>query len=524
MATQIFELGIYQPGEKDILTKEEALAFCANFNQKGGEVNDFFATHDFDRWRCVGMDVYDQYSSNNDPDAFFDCSPPSLLGILITSMNSDAPEQALRKYSRPDTDIRFPYREDWDLQLNHFPTCPLWICQIKSWSQYAINAVVLIPDIFWGEDGPDYDSYGYPYTVKYPGRHDMWYWGDYDQKYYNQRMGAYSPNVLDTDGRAIQRNSESLYYDPEQHRFFLIGWYGKGGRYIDLKGDLEAKEIELDELKGMHIKEDVYRMYTKKGVIVTDKNFNQLEKLTSKNGLPKGNLGRQEFEDEGWQVMVTQSGIRIQSPSDEIITKLSDFKLNTSSSEDRHSMMTIDKKGRLVIVAGQVVLVDSELNKTLVPLKKPFKKTLEPVLGKYFIYKDSNYAHGVLEWPDGEQWFFHNAFVFRLKENDEPELLNERLRELCGEFIFRGSVYDSNNKGAWLLAGMGRLAFVPDAKDKAYLFNIAGDSPATFAETPYLGWDKDGNLWVNQGDKGTIRCITKQELASKLKTALPHQV
>lgn len=523
MATQIFELGIYQAADKDVLSKEEAIAYCAGYGQQGNEIKDFFATHDFDKWRCVQMDVYDQYSANNDPDGHLDCSPPALLGILLTSMDTEEPEQALRKYSKPGIDINYPYQDDGDVQLNLFPTCPLWICGIKNWEKYSLNAVVLLPEAFWHENGPSTDSYGYPYTVKYPGSRNHWYWGGRDKTFYHQRMGAFSANVLETDGRAIPRNFDMSHYDPTHHRMFMAPIYGGEIKYYDLKGDLDPQTVDIADVRGMAIKDDVYRFYSKKAVVITDKEFGNQQKMTSKTGLPKGNQGMQEFAADGWDVMVTQNGIGIKSPTAETVTKLSDFKLNTQSSAAFHSMMTVDAQKRLVIVGGQVVLVNPDLSIQNIPLKKAFKKALKPVLGDYFVYKDSNTAHGVLTWSPDQQWFFLNSFVFTLNEKDEPVLLNERLQALCGEFIYRGAVYDASLDGAWLLAGMERLVFLPRSMDKAYLFNVAVDSPSTEVDHPYLGFDKDENLWFGQAQQGKIRCIARTELEAKLKTASPFQ-
>lgn len=524
MATQIFELGTNLPkgAPKDVLTQKEALAFCAGFGQTHAELDAFMARHNFDQWRCVEVDIYDQYSAGNDPDGHLDCSPSSILGILITSMSDEAPERKLRKYSPQGIDIKFKYDNAYEVFLDHFPGCPLWVCQIKSWSKYSLNAVVLLPEEFWDENGPDYDSYGYPYTVEYPSSYNHWYWGGRDKDYHKLRMGAFSSNTLETDGRAIPYASHDPHYDPTQHRILLTPDYAQDEvTYYDLAPELVPQKIEVKACSGMAVKEDVYRFYTKKAVVITDKSFVEQGKMTSKTGLPKGNKGMQEFEADGWNVMVTQSGIGIQSPESEVVSKLSTYKLNTYSSKPGHSMMTVDHHNRLLIVGAQVALVKPDLSLSSISLKKAFKKEIQPILGEYFISKDSNSAQGVLRWSKEKQWFFLNAMVFSLNESDEPVLLNQHLKELCGEFVFNGGIYDSELKGAWLLARLGRLVFLPETQDKAYLFNVSDQKRDRPTSSSYLNFDRDHNLWFGTQESGMLHCIQRAQLKAKLKTAIP---
>lgn len=536
MSAEMFNVSLFEanPEKKQILTKDEVCQFCKHYNQHSLELESFLEQHDFEKWACVGIDIDAVYYAQQN-DGRMDCSSPEFLGIMLTSLHDERYEAALMKYLKQfpvDGNLRFGlndaiYEEGTykvitpAKDFNRVADCPLWVVKVDAYAPYRLSGIVLIPTDFWNEDVLTYESAGYGYTIK----ERNWYNWDSAIPYRMNRVGAWSPNFLETQKSVLPTSGEPYQYDAEKDRFFKMpSYYGSNQaiEYYDLNNGGVLGKVEGLNPVGLYLKEDTYHIYTKKGLIKTNKSFEKLEKLDSKTGL-MGNTVLQEYAAKGWSVILTNKGIDIQSPKAQKQDKLSAFKIKAGDANPRRLLIHAIDEHHLVLMNDKFMVVDADLNLMTHSLKKSLKKELTPWLGKDFM--GVAYTNVGINIPNRAPFLFLNNLVISLNEKQEPIVMNKELYALTGEFNFYSAVLDEVLDGVWLLAGLERLVFLKHNLKEAFVFNTEGEGSVGAGKypSPWLHLDKEGNLRYALNHKGNVRKIERKELVKKLKTATPYQ-
>lgn len=520
MSTQIFSLYPFDPptSAKGTLTKDDVRTLCSHYNQHSQELEDFLIRYDFETWACIGIDIHADYYQNTG-DGQMDCSAAEFLGILLTSLGDEQYEQALRDYLKQypvDGILSFPLNEDNDFDRIQ---APIWVLHVPTYAPYELSGVVILPQAFWNANALMSDSAGYGYTVD----DRYWYSWDRARSYRLARAGAWSPNFLTTESTPLEGHRRYLY-DASHHRFVCVpSKYSSNERiaYYDFN-DAATPLISHDfKALGASIQGDHYHIYTKKGLFKTDAAFQILETQNSKTGL-MGNQVLQEYHNKGWSVMLTNKGIDIQSPSAQKQDKLSAFKIKAGDAEPRRLAIHALDKQHLLFVSDKLIIVDQELNLTTHSLKKAFKATLKPWLGKETI--GVAYLNGVIDIPGRMPFIFLNNLLISLSEDLQPQVLNPLLYKLTGEFEFYGGIADAELGGVWLLAGLERLVFVDYALSKAKVFNThpTGSKGGGRYPAPIFLQDKDGHLYFSLNKASSVRCVRRAEQLQQLKQAIPY--
>lgn len=529
----MFNVSLFEahPEKKTVLSKAEVRQFCKHYNQHSAELESFLEQFDFEQWACIGVDIDAPYYRHT-KDGRMDCSPTEFLGILITSLHEDKYEIALKKYLKQfpvDGILRFKlndaiYEEETykvitlAKEFNRVADCPLWVVEVNDYAPYHLSGIVLIPIDFWNEEALGYESAGYGYTIK----ERNWYNWNSAIPYRMNRVGSWSPNFLEATKSVLPVHS--YLYDREKNRLFKrpSSYGAKLIEYYDLANNNSLEIVENLDAIGLHIKEGVYHVYTKKGLIKTNKAFEKLEKLDSKTGL-MGNTVLQEYAAKGWSVILTNKGIDIQSPKAQKQDKLSAFKIKAGDADSKRLLIHAVDEHHLVLMNDKFMLVDADMNLKVHSLKKSFKKDLEPWLGKDFI--GVAYTNVGIDIPNHAPFLFLNNLVISLNEKQEPILMNSKLYALTGEFNFYSAVLDEDLGGFWLLAGLERLVFLESDLKKAFVFNLDGNGSvgAGTYPFPWLNLDKEGNLRYALNHEGCVHKINRKELVEKLKSAIPYQ-
>ncbi|WP_052597802.1 hypothetical protein [Aureispira sp. CCB-QB1] len=541
MSAEMYNVSLYEAhsSKKTILTKKEVWELCQHYNQHNEELERFLEQFDFDEWACVGIDIDAVYYEHT-KDGKMDCSAAEFLGIMLTSLHDDKFEMAFKRYQKSQNPDEFSFRNIPSFELskdiydetsdtykviaransfNVIEGCPLWVVRVDSFSDYRLAGVVLIPTKFWDSNALMYESAGYGYTIK----DRNWYRWESAIPYRMNRVGKWSPNFLESMSTLLPTQGEPYQYDAAEERFFKMpSHYGKKQpiEYYDLKSGA-WEQVEGFDPVGMSVQDGLYHIYTKKGLIKTNKNFEKLEKLDSKTGL-MGNTVLQEYTGKGWSVVLTSKGIDIQSFKTQKKDKLSAFKIKAGDARGKRLLIYAIDKEHLVLLNDKLMLVDADLNLTVHSLKKSFKKELEPLLGKSFI--GVPYVNGGIDVPNRAPFFFLNNLVISLDEKMNPIVMNSTLEKLTGEFNFYGAVPDSELEGMWMLAGLERLVFLKNNLKEAFVFNTAprGSVGGGKYPFPWIHLDQGGNLRYALSYHEKVRIITRDELRRQLKTATAY--
>lgn len=543
MSAEMYNVSLFEahPNKKKILNRDEVRQFCQHYNQHSIELDQFLEQFDFNEWVCTGVNIYAPYYEHT-KEGKMDCNPAEFLGIMLTSLYEDKFEMRLKKYQKSQNPTGFSFRniprfklsenvydemsENFKIiskakSFNVVEDCPLWVVNVDGFSDYYLSGVVLVPTYFWDQNTLMHESAGYPYTIT----NRKWYDWDKCIAYRMNRVGKWSPNFLEATISRLKVLGMPYLYDTEKNRLFKMpSSHGKKQaiEYYDLEDGESLKKVDGFDPVGLCIKEDVYHIYTKKGLIKTNKDFEKLEKLDSKTGL-MGNTVLQEYKSEGWSLILTNKGIDIQSFKAQKQDKLSAFKVKASDAgSDRLLIHAIDEN-YLVLLNDKLMVIDADLSMTVHSIKKSFKKELTPWLGKSPI--GIAYTNIGINLQGGKPLLFLNNLVISLDENQQPLLMNTKLEALTGEFNFYSAVRDKELGGLWLLAGLERIVFVKDNLEEAFVFNTSEGSigPGKYSH-PWLHLDKDGTLRYALNLAGNVYQITRRELTDKLQTAMSYNI
>lgn len=546
MSTQIFNVFAFETPapQKKHLTCAEVRDFCRHYNQHTPELDAFLERFGVDEWVCVGVDIEDVYSKSQ-RNGRMDCNPAELLGILITSQHNDSVEINLRQLLKDtsvqfavDGNVRFKPNETVYVDaeagnyevvakrrvFNRIDDCPLWVVHVQDYSTYELSAIVLLPSQLWDEDSLYSESAGYGYSIQ----DRQWYDWDKADAYRAARFGGYSPNFLPKTYTELNVPYECFLLDNTTDRLFRQPTkqaptlqYHATKDNLRLVDDLPSfATINKKKPTGIYQKEGNYYISTKKGVLVTDTNFEQLEEVQDADRL-KGDF-LQHYQGKGWEVLITSRGIDIRSPKTQKRDKLSAFKIKAmDAGTNRLSIHAIDAD-HLVFLNDKWIVVDADLNITVHSIKRSLRKTLAPILGKDFL--GAAYPSNSLDVKDRKPWMILNHLVLSCDDNYAPTVMNPFLYEKTGEFCFYGAVADPKRQGIWLLAGLERLIFMDEQLEQAFVFNTSpsGSLGGGKYPSPWLHLDRSGNLWVALSDAPIFK-ISQKDIDQQLKTATPHK-
>lgn len=521
MSTQTFDLQWNDiPAGKSILSKSEIITYCSHFGQATHELDDFLNRFDFEEWICMELFV-DYVYGKIDKKGEVGSDAVKYLSLIATTFLSEEGELALQNYLGYDT-IGFDYPQE-DATFVTFDDCPLWMIQITENKKQYSSGIFFMPAVFWKGSIMTEESYGYgKYIVKH--KYGQWYSDSFGKnqlqnQYWRNRIGSYSPNFINREaGIAIDFKDCPLYFDGWENRIIFFNHEKKSIIYYNL---LEPEKwIELKHITpityGTFIvtTPDTYVIYLKDRLITTDKNFVQITETATQTF--------NYFEDDYWKIILDNKGILMTKKQldEEKRFKYNELKISRSLNGPAFISICVNGNQSVIFYDSSLSIVDSSFTVTNITLDKVFKKQIPLYLNGM-----AQHTNVTLLSPD-RQLIFTSYGVFELGKDKVPIMIQNKLTAITGEVLFYNALKDDDFQGIWFVAGNDRLIFTDEHFTKGYIFNFSEQifSPK-FNEYRVcnLLFDNEQNLWYSLVD-GKLYKISRKELGSKLKTAVPYAI
>ncbi len=524
MATQIFELQWNDaPASKPILSKTEIVDYARHFGQDTKELHEFLERFDFDDWICMELFV-DYVYGRVDKNGEVGSDAVQYLNLVAGTFFTEENELALHNYVGYGKN-KFEYSYDGSPPFAPFPECPLWILQVTDKQKQSSSAIFFTPAIWWKNARMTSESYADSH-FGINARWNVWYndpfgKNQHQNMYWRNRIGSYSPNFIAREnGSSIDFGYKKIHVDSLRNRLFVHEFREDEMRYFDLSTpEIVHKTknfLKKDSNGFIESSANGYRFFTEKKMWETDADFNVISESASKI------VNR--YQDDFWKVELDNKGVLLtkKASGDEKRFKYSELKLTSSAYSNNPDSLKIfvNDNNSVVFFGSNLSIIDISFKVENTNLQTVFKKEIAPY------YFGNGQKEEVVKLSTERHLLLTEYGIFEIGKDEKPKNISEKLKQITGEVLFYNAIKDEALNGIWFVAGIDRLVFTDVDFTKGYVFNFT-EQDLSSEELNSFRWsnlffDNDGNLWYSLFQP-MLHKISRNELESKLKTAIPYQ-